>query len=220
MVKHRRLQNQNKVLKTEKMARDELVTQLSLEDFEIAFDIENVLIEDGKLMRSELSGRVDIKNHFSTDIEFDAQIPLPIFWEIIYDNELNTVFTGEFGDEFDENFIASFLQSNAALSKVSLSIRDQGTFERLLNLYAKHSGQSVLAAIEDIRLKIDQEINERIPNEGLRLFPAIEMFLDHGGQLRLSAAPDAPVPFLLFATYLLMPETAIKQLNVTIEQLD
>ena len=23
-------------------------------------------------MRSELSGRVDIKNHFSTDIEFDA----------------------------------------------------------------------------------------------------------------------------------------------------
>ena len=86
LVKHRRLQNQNKVLKTEKMARDELVTQLSLEDFEIAFDIENVLIEDGGVMRSELSGRVDIKNHFSTDIEFDAQIPLPIFWEIIYDN--------------------------------------------------------------------------------------------------------------------------------------
>ena len=133
---------------------------------------------------------------------------------------MNTVFTGEFGDEFDENLIASFLQSNAALSKVSLSIRDQGTFERLLNLYAKHSGQSVIAATEDIRLKIDQEINKRIPNEGLRLFPAIEMFLDHGGQLRLSAAPDAPVPFLLFATYLLMPETAIKQLNVTIEQLD
>ena len=220
LVKHRRLQNQNKVLTTEKMARDELVTQLSLEDFEIAFDIENVLIEDGGVMRSELSGRVDIKNHFSTDIEFDAQIPLPIFWEIIYDNELNTVFTGEFGDEFDENFIASFLQSNAALSKVSLSIRDQGTFERLLKLYAKHSGQSVIAATEDIRLKIYQEINERIPNEGLRLFPAIEMFLDHGGQLRLSAAPDTPVPFLLFATYLLMPETAIKQLNVTIEQLD
>ena len=78
----------------------------------------------------------------------------------------------------------------------------------------------MLAATEDIRLKIDQGINENIPNEGPRLFPAIDMFLDHGGQLRLSAAPDAPVPFLLFASYLLMPETAIEQLNVTIEQLD
>ena len=74
------------------------------------------------------------------------------------------------------------------------------------------------AAIEDIRFKIEQGINENIPNEGPRLFSAIDKFLDHGGQLRLSAAPDAPVPFLFFASYLLMPETAIKQLNVTIER--
>ena len=125
------------------MARDELVTQLSLEDFEIAFDIENVLIEDGGLMRSELSGRVDIKNHFSTDIEFDAQIPLPVFWEIMHSKNLNTVFTGKFAEEFDQSFFASFLQSDAALSKVSLGIRDHGTFERLIDLYAKRSGQSV-----------------------------------------------------------------------------
>ena len=48
-VKHRRLHNQNKVLSTEKIAGDELVTKLSLQNFEIAFDIENVLIEDGRL---------------------------------------------------------------------------------------------------------------------------------------------------------------------------
>ena len=69
-------------------------------------------------------------------------------------------------------------------------------------------------------MRINQGIKESISNEGLRLFPAIDKFLDHRGQLRLSIAPDAPVPFLLFASYLLMPEKAIKQLNVTIEQLN
>ena len=59
-----------------------------------------------------------------------------------------------------------------------------------------------------------------LSNKGMHLFPAIDKFLDHGGQIRLSAAPDAPVPFLLLASYLLMPDSAIEQLNVTIEQLN
>ena len=219
-VKHRRLHNQDKVLTTENIASDELVTELSLQNFEIAFDLENVLIEDGGVMRSELSGHVDIKNHFSVDIGFDAQTPLPVFLEIMNDKDLNTVFTGEFGDDVAQSFLASFLQSDTALSKVSLSIRDYGTFDRLLNLYAKHSGQSVTAATNDIRLKIDQWMRESISNEGIHLFPAIDKFLDHGGQLRLSAAPVAPVPFLLFASYLLMPESAIERLNVTIKHLN
>ena len=46
-------------------------------------------------MRSELVGNIDIKNHFSTDIEFDAEIPLPLFWQIMHNKDLNTVFTGE-----------------------------------------------------------------------------------------------------------------------------
>lgn len=219
-VKHRQLYHQNKVLGTDNIATDELVAQLSLKNFEIAFDIENVLIEDGGVMRSELSGHVDIKNHFSTDIEFDAEIPLPVFWEIMHNKNLKTVFTGEFGDEFAQSFLASFFQSDAALSKLSLSIRDYGAFDRLLNLYAKNSEQSVTAATEDIRVKIGQGMRESIPNERLRLFPAIDKFLDHGGQLRLSIAPDAPVPFLSVGSYLLMPERAIKKLNVTIEQLN
>ena len=78
-VKQRRLHNQNKVVSTEKIARDKLFTKLSLQNFETAVHIENVLVEDGAVMHSELSGRVDIKNHFSTDIEFNAQIPLPLF---------------------------------------------------------------------------------------------------------------------------------------------
>ena len=220
LVKHRRLHNQDKVLTTENIASDELVTELRLQNFEIAFDLENVLIEDGGVMRSELSGYVDIKNHFSTDIEFNTQIPLPVFLEIMNDKDLTTVFTNEFGDDVAQSFLASFLQSDTALSKVSLSIRDYGTFDRLLNLYAKHSGQSVTAATNDIRFKIDQWMRESISNEGVHLFPAIDKFLEHGGQLRLSAAPVAPVPFLLFASYLLMPESAIEQLNVTIEQLN
>jgi hypothetical protein len=219
-VKHRRLHNQNSGRSAEKIAGDELVTKLSLQNFEIAVDIENVLIEDGAVMRSELSGRVDIKNHFSSDIEFDAQIPLSLFEDFMHSKDMNTVFTRKFAEESGQSFFASFLQSDPALSKVSLGVRDYGTFERLFDLYAKRSGQSVTAAIEDIRFKIEQGINENIPNEGPRLFSAIDKFLDHGGQLRLSAAPDAPVPFLFFASYLLMPETAIKQLNVTIEHLD
>ncbi len=112
------------------------------------------------------------------------------------------------------------LQSDAALSKFSLSVEDYGTFGRLLNIYCKNSGQSVSAATEDIRLKIYQVITKNVFNEGLRLFSAIDKFLDHDGRLRLSAAPDAPVLFLLLASYLLMPEKAIKQLNVTIKQLN
>ena len=69
-------------------------------------------------------------------------------------------------------------------------------------------------------MKIDQGIKESIPNEGPRLMPAIDKFLDYGGQLRLSVAPDTPVPFLLLTNYLLMPERAIKKLNVTFEQLN
>lgn len=219
-VKHRRLHNQNKVLATENITRDELVTQMGLQNFEIAFDIENALLEDGGVMSSKLSGHVDIKNHFSTDIEFDAEIPLPAFWDIMHNKDLNTVFAGEFDDEFAQSFFASFLQSEVALSKVSLSVRDYGAFDRLLNLYAKNSGQSVTKALEDIRLKIDQGIRQSAPNDGPRLFPAIDKFLDHGGQLRLSATPDAPVPLLLLASYLLMPERVIKRLNVTTKQVD
>ena len=94
---------------TEKIARDELVTELSLQNFEIAVDIENVLIEDGPVMHSELSGRVDIKNHFSSDIEFDVQVPLPLFEEFMHSKDLNTVFTGKFAEETGQRFFASFL---------------------------------------------------------------------------------------------------------------
>ena len=131
--------------------------------------------------------------------------------------DLNTVFFDEVGDEFAHSFLMSFLQSGATLSHASLSFRDYGTFKRLLHLYAEHSGQSLTAAIEDIRLIVDQAIKESVTDEELRVFSAISKFLDHGGQLRLSATPDAPVPFLLIASYLLMPEMAIKELDVTIE---
>ena len=184
-VKHRRLHDQGKVLTTENIFGYDLVTELSLQNFEIAFDLENVLIEDGGFMRSELSGHVDMEGHFSTDIEFDAQIPLPVFWEFMNYKDLNTDFTGKFGDEVAQSFLVSFFQPDTALSKVRLSIRDYGTFDRLLNLYAKHSGQSVTEATNDIRLKIDQWIKESISNKGMHLFPAIDKFLDHGGQLRL-----------------------------------
>lgn len=220
LLKHRRLNHQNKVPGIDNIVRDELVDQLSLENIEIAFDIENALIEDGGVMRSGVGGHVDIKNHFSTDIEFDSEIPLPAFWEIIDNRDLKTVFTDDVGGEFAQDFLLSFLESGAALSKFSLSIQDYGAFDRLLNLYAKISGQSVAEATEDIRVKIEQGIRESIPNEGLRLFPAIDKFLDHGGQIRLSVVPDAPVPFLFFVNYLMMPERAMKQLNVKMEQLN
>ena len=171
-------------------------------------------------MRSEVVGHIDIKNHFSTDIEFGVEIQLPAFWEIMHDRELKNVFTDEFGDEFAQGFLGSFLKSDVALSKLSLSVRDYGTFDRFLNLYSKISGKSVTAATEDIRLEINQRIIESIPNEGQRLFSAIDKFLDHRGQLRLSVVPVVPVPFSLFASYLLMPNRAIKQLNVTIEHMN
>ena len=101
---------------------------LACKNFEIAFDIENVLIEDDGVMHSELSGRVDMKNHFSTDIEFNVQVPLPLFEEIMHSKDLNTVFSAKFAEEFGQSFFASFLQSDAALSKVSLGVRDYVDF--------------------------------------------------------------------------------------------
>ena len=218
--KHRRLSQQNKVPRTDNIALNELVAQLNLQNFEIAFDIENALIEDGGVMRAELTGHVDIKNHFSMSIEFDAEIPIPVFWEIMLNKNLKNVVTSEHGDEFAQGLLANFLQSDAALREVRVIVRDLGAFDRLLKLYAKNSGQTVSAANEEIRAKIDQGIKENLSNQGLLLFPAIDEFLDHGGQLRLSAAPNAPVPFLSLATYLLMPERVIQNLNVTIERLD
>ena len=87
-------------------------------------------------------------------------------------------------------------------------------------MYAKNSGQSADAALEEIRLEIAQIIKENIPNQGPRLLPAIHDFLSFGGQLRLLMAPDEPVPFLLFVDYLLTPERAIEQLNVETKQLN
>ncbi len=145
-ITHHLLYHQNKVQQSDKIAADELVGQLSLQNFDVAFDIENVLIEDSGVMRSELSGHIDIKNHFSVDIEFDAEVSLPAFWVVLHNKDLNTIFTREFGDTFTR----SFFQSDAALSRLSLGIRDYGTFDRLLNLHAEQSGQSVSAATEDI----------------------------------------------------------------------
>ena len=171
-------------------------------------------------MRAELSGHFNIKNHFSTDIEFDIQIPLPVFSEIMDYKDANNLADGEFDVEARHSFLLRLLQSDAALSRASLSIRDYGTFDRLINLYSRQSGQSVLAATNNIRMQIDQWIKDRVSNRGIHLFPAIDKFLEHGGQLQLSATPVVPVPFLLFASYLLMPKSAIGQLNVKIEQLN
>ncbi len=218
--KYRQLHGQYQVLTTDNIAGYDLLTQLSLQNFEIAFDIENILIEEIGFLRSQLDGRVNIKNHFSTDIEFDARIPLPIFWEIMKYKDAGTIFSGEFGYEVAQSSLTIFFQSDAALSRVSWSLRDYGTLERLLNLYAKYSGQTVTEATDDIRLNIDQLMKESISDKGMYLFPAIEKFLDHGGQLRLYATPDAPVRFLSFASYFLMPKSAFQQLNVKNEQLN
>ena len=220
LLKHHRLHSFSEPLPEENLLEDSFVTELDLQNFEIAFGIENALVEAGGVMRSELSGQIDIKNHFRTDIEFDGEIPLPAFWDILGDKDLNIVSDGEFGDDFAQNFFSKVLKSDASVTKVNLGIRDHGTLDRLLDLYAKNSEQSADAALEEIRLKIDQGIRGSIPNVGPRLLPAIDDFLRHGGKLQLSLAPDVPVPFLLLASYLITPERAIEQLNVTAKKVD
>jgi len=220
LLKHRRLPSFSEALLEENLVEDSVVTELNLQNFEIAFGIENALIEAGGVMRSELTGQIDIKNHFRTDIEFVGEIPLPAFWDIIGDKDLNIVSDGEFGDDFAQNFFSNVLKSDSSLTKVNLGIRDYGALDRLLDLYAKNSEQSADAALEEIRLKIDQVIRGSIPNVGPRLLPAIDDFLSHGGKLQLSLAPDMPVPLLLLASYLITPERAIEQLNVTTKKVD
>lgn len=78
-LRHQRMHSPNEALKTENIGKGDFVPQLSLQSLQITFDIENTLIEEGGLMHSELLGQVDTKNHFRTDIEFDAEISLPAF---------------------------------------------------------------------------------------------------------------------------------------------
>ena len=98
LLKHRRLPSFSEALLEENLVEDSVVTELNLQNFEIAFGIENALIEAGGVMRSELTGQIDIKNHLRADIEFDAEIPLPAFWRIVADKDLNIGFNGEFGE--------------------------------------------------------------------------------------------------------------------------
>lgn len=69
---------------------------------------------------------------------------------------MNTVLIGEFGYDFAQSFLSRVLQFDASLLEVNVGIWDYGIFDRLLNIHAKNSGQSADAALEDIRLKIDQ----------------------------------------------------------------
>ena len=76
-------------------------------------------------MRSGVGGHVDIKNHFSTDIEFDFEIPLPAFWEIILNKDLKTVLTDDVGVEFAQIFFLVFFslmlrfQSSASVFRIT-----------------------------------------------------------------------------------------------------
>ncbi len=220
LLKNRRLQRFGEARKRKNLVGDDVVNELDLQSFEIAFGIENALIEAGDVMRAEMSGQIDIKNHLRADIELDAEIPLPAFWRIVADKDLNIGFNGEFGDDFAKIFFSRVLISGASLRQVNLGIRDYGTLDMLLALYAKNSRQSEDAALEDIRLKIYQGIRDSIPNVGPRLWPAIDDFLNHGGKIQLSVAPDVPVPFLSLTSYLITPERAIEQLNVTTKKVD
>jgi hypothetical protein len=199
------MQNQNFVQKALRGPNGEYIKQLSVQNFEVVFNLDNVLTEGAGFMQSELAGRINVKEQFSANIELEVQIPLSSFHNAMRN------------EDADSDFTARLVQSDVALVNANVWVRDYGVIDELVTFYAENLEQSVTTGREDIRLQIDQKVTETIPNEAPRFLMAVDKFIRQGGQLGVSFTPDAPVPFLNFVGYLMMPEGAIKQLNIKTE---
>ena len=112
-----------------------------------------------------------------------------------------------------QDFLLNFLRSG---SQSSASYWDYRAFDRLLTIYQNFwaIGQQTT---KDIPVKIEQD-KKSVPNEGLRLFPAIDV-------LTTAVSFDLPSPGSAGALFIFCQlsddaERAMKQLNVKMEQLN
>jgi hypothetical protein len=116
--------------------------------------------------------------------------------------------------------IAERLLGDTAIIAASVAVRDGGLRPRLVQRAADEGGMSVDAALETAMQKVSQALTALFPSEGARLSAGVERFLSRGGTLQVAMRPAVPIPLSNLPAFLMLPDAAVRQLNVTAAQVD
>lgn len=207
-LKHRKTEERNRLWQGDGLTKAATIKKLGGETIKFVFDLKNEMSDDGTLIYTRTTGSLNVEQQFDAKIDLHAQAPLATFLEVMKKGRI------------DDDAAWEILQSDVSIANMALDIREHGFFDRLIALYAEDQAQSPDAAREEIRLLVDENMRETFPNEGPRLAQGVDHFLRQGGKLRISMAPDAPVPLFTVAGFLIMPDIGVKELNVTTERVD
>ena len=107
---------------------------------------------------------------------------------------------------------------DVALDEMTIVFADHGAVKAVLHMSATQQNVDYAVARDQVIMTIRSALGGFLPGSSKDLMPPLESFVRDGGELRLSALPAKPFPFVTFAQYIFAPDAAVKELNLTLTQ--
>lgn len=127
-------------------------------------------------------------------------------------------------DSFSKLFMSDSYDMEAdeiediALADMSIVFVDHGAVDAALHMSARKQNVDYVVAREQTIIAMKAALGSFLPNSSKDLMPPLETFVRDGGQIKLSAVPAKPFPFINIAQYIFAADAAVKELNIKLLQ--
>ena len=107
---------------------------------------------------------------------------------------------------------------DVALDDMSIVFVDHGAVNAALHMSARKQNVDYVVARDQTITAMKAALVSFLPNSSKDLMPPLETFVRDGGQIRLSAVPAKPFPFINITQYIFAADAAVKELNLKLLQ--
>ncbi|ADE38905.1 hypothetical protein [Candidatus Puniceispirillum marinum] len=107
---------------------------------------------------------------------------------------------------------------DVALDDMSIVFDDHGAVNAALHMSARKQNVDYMVARDQTITAMKATLGSFLPMSSNDLMPPLETFVKDGGQIRLSAVPAKPFPFINITQYIFAADAAVKKLNLKLLQ--
>jgi hypothetical protein len=163
-------------------------------------------------MSVQTGGRLDIQNVAALALTGEIRVSEAVAEKILAKEETNNPQL--------EKSLESLLLSETDLVSATIEVQDLGLRGALIQQAIREHNKSKDEVIEASKSYIFQIISNLFPSEGPRLAAGFQQFIAQGGTLTLSLEPTTPIPIAGLMTFFMVPDAAVRHLNVKVRQDD
>ena len=192
-----------------------MLTTLGQEEF--LFNLETIgkSIDKGIFIDTTSSIIINMKGGFEILFDFEFLFPTQVLEK--YSGDLSSNIQDKLiynRNQFDQELLQDL--AGIQISKLNLSLSDEGLMKPLMILYSSNIGQNLEQSKLSITNIIYSNLQNFMPINAENLIIPISQFLNSGGTLNLNVSPPNPVAIMASLGLFIMPDLAFESLGVSL----